>query len=134
MKCYWCDASVVLRLLTGEPEGLAQGALEIFRRAERGAHRLRLHSVTVAEVVYTLKSYYKVALPEISEALIALLERDGVELAEEEAVLEALRSLPSGSAGFADVLLAGVARRGGDGVATFDRDFRQLDVETLGLE
>jgi len=132
VRSFWCDASVILRLLTGEPERLARRAVDIFRDAERGAYVLRVHPVTVAEVVYTLKSYYRIPQDQASDALLALLERDGVELVEEQAMCEALRELPGTGAGFADVLLACLAAQQGDGVATFDRDFYRLGADVLG--
>jgi len=134
VRAYWCDASVILRLLIGKPEGLAGRAVQIFRGAERGAYRLLVHPVTVAEVFYTLKSYYKVPVPEIANAIAALCERDGVELMEEHAVVRALEGIADAGASFADALLAALAVQGGEGVATFDQDFRGLGVEMLGVE
>ena len=38
------------------------------------------------------------------------------------------------NADFADALLAETARSRGEGVASFDRDFRRLDVEWRGAD
>lgn len=120
MKAYWLDASVILRLLTGDPPELARQALGIFQRAASGEVVLKLHPVTVAEMVYTLKSFYRLSLEPISNQLLALLDQDGLEVHEQRAVECALSIMLTHNVSFADALLASL-RSPDEGVATFDQ-------------
>jgi predicted nucleic acid-binding protein len=130
MKAYWLDASVILRFLTGDPPEMARQALAIFQRAAAAQIVLKLHPVTVAEVVYTLKSFYRLDLEAIIQQMLALLEQEGIEVQEREAVERALFAMLIHKISYADALLTCLALPG-EGIATFDRDFKRVGVELL---
>jgi predicted nucleic acid-binding protein len=120
VNAHWLDASVILRLLTGDPPTLARQAMEIFQRAASGELVLKLHPVTVGEVVYTLKSFYRSDPEVISNQLLALMAQEGVEVHERRAVARALSTMVLHNVSYADALLASLAGQD-EGVATFDR-------------
>jgi predicted nucleic-acid-binding protein len=65
------DTTVVLRLLTGEPEGQARAALaEVQARVRRGA-RLLVSDLVVSEAYFALQHHYGVP----KDAALALLDR-----------------------------------------------------------
>lgn len=125
----WVDSNVLLRFLTGDPPELARRAAGLLERAERDGTPLRVHSVVVAEMVWVLKSFYKHSNQEISGALVPLLEHPALRVERAGTLIRALETMTSGNVDFVDALLAETARSGGVGVASFDRDFRKLDVE-----
>ena len=88
-----------------------------------------MHSVVVAEMVWVLKSFYRHSKEEISVALVHLLEHPALRVEGAVSVVRALEATTSSNVDFADALLAETARSRGEGVASFDRDFRKLDVE-----
>lgn len=117
---FWLDTSLILRLLTGEPEALAQKALKVFAGAEAGRYTLRVHPLVVAEAFYTLVSFYKLPKDEVSQALGQLLDREGIEVLEEEAVRQALWEAARGGLSLVDAHLLFSARALGQGLATLD--------------
>ncbi|MCS6868277.1 PIN domain-containing protein [Thermus sp.] len=115
---FWLDTSLILCLLTGEPEALAQKALKVFAGAEAGRYTLRVHPLVVAEAFYTLVSFYKLPKDEVSQALGQLLDREGIEVLEEEAVRQALWEAARGGLSLVDAHLLFNARALGQGLAT----------------
>ncbi len=64
----WIDANILLRFLTGEPTELANRALRLFGRADRGEVRLHVSPLIVAETVWVLTSFYKYPKAQIRKA------------------------------------------------------------------
>lgn len=126
---WWLDANVLLRFLTGSPPELAGRAAGFLEEAQRGGVSLRVHSVVVAETVWVLESFYGYSKQEISGVLIPLLEQPALRVEGAKTVVRALETMAEGNVDFADALLAETARSRGEGVVSFDRDFRRLDVE-----
>lgn len=126
---FWLDANVLLRFLTGSPEELAGRAARLLERGQRGEISLRVHPVVVAETVWVLESFYGYSREEISGALIPLLEQPALRVEGARTVVRALEAMAENNVDFADALLAETARSRGEGIASFDKDFRKLDVE-----
>jgi predicted nucleic acid-binding protein len=117
------DTNVLLRFLTGEPKAQAERARNLFNSAAAGEVVLEVPPVVVAEVCYTLESFYRVDRRELVDTLAALLSRRGVKVLEEAAVFDALKRLKEFKVGFADAFLAAIAAAEKIEVASFDRDF-----------
>ena len=128
VSSWWLDANVLLRFLTGAPPDLAERAARILEEAQQGNVSLRVHPVVVAETVWVLESFYGYSKAEISRVLIPLLEQPSLRVEGARSVIEALEAMAESNVDFADALLAVTARSRGEGVASFDRDFRKLDV------
>ena len=125
---WWLDANVLLRFLTGAPPELAERAARLLEEAQRSEITLRVHPVIVAETVWVLESFYGYSKSEISGVLIPLLEQPALRVEGARTVIGALEAMAESTVDFADALLAATARSRGEGVASFDRDFRKLDV------
>ncbi len=127
VKRYWVDANVLLRFLTGEPEPMAERAARLMGQAERAEAQLILTPLVVAEVVWTLKSFYRRSYDEIVRVLVPLLSADGVETQDRELMIRALELTRSKNVDFSDAVLALQAERHGEPVCTFDEsDFKRL--------
>lgn len=129
VSSWWLDANVLLRFLTGDPPELAERAAGLLERAQRGEVLLRVHTVVVAETVWVLDSFYDYSKEDISRALIPLLEQPALRVEGARTVVRALETMAAKNVDFADALLAETARSRGEGVASFDRDFRKLGPE-----
>ncbi len=125
---WWVDANVLLRFLTGDTPELAKRAAGLLEAAEKDGIPLRVHSVVVAETVWVLQSFYGYSKGEISGALIPLLEQPALRVESSRTVIRTLEVMASSNVDFADALLAETARSHGEGVVSFDKDFRKLDV------
>ena len=125
----WVDANVILRYLTRDVPSLSSRARSIFAGAASGDRQLRLASLVVAEVVWTLTSFYGLARDEVSDRVSDLVAAEGIDAQERELVLDALRVMKERGVSFVDAYLAEKARASGEAVCSFDRDFDRLGVE-----
>ena len=126
------DSNVLLRFLTGEPRAQAEASRNLFVSAASGDVVLEVCPVVVAEVFYTLESFYKVQREEVAARLAALLLRKGIKVMESDRVFDALARLGKVNVGFADAYLAAGAALDSVPVASFDRDFdRFKDIKRV---
>ena len=130
----WVDANVVLRLLTGKPEGQARAAAALMARADSGELRLRICPLVVAEVVWVLTSAYDVPRAQVAEVLTSFLASGGLIVEEGMLLIAALAQMVEQRVDFIDAYLAAKARLSGAPLATFDHDFDRLGVERLALD
>ena len=79
-------------------------------------------------MVWVLQSFYGYSKGEVSGALIPLLEQPALRVESSRTMIRTLEVMSSGNVDFADALLAETARSQSEGPASFDRDFRKLDV------
>lgn len=128
MTNFWIDANLILRFLTQEPVHLAERALRFFERAENGEITLHITPLIVAEVVWVLGSFYKYSREEICEVLVPFLSSQGLFVHEQDLVIHALETMASANVDFVDAYLAETAQQTGYAVASFDKDFRRLDI------
>jgi predicted nucleic-acid-binding protein len=99
------DTSVVLRLLTGEPELLAGRALaELNALAHNGATTL-VSDLVVSEVYFALQYHYDVPKAEALSLLAKFLNESGVKPLGAAATVLALPRLATSNPGFVDRLI-----------------------------
>jgi len=123
---YLVDTNVLLRFLSGQPAKQAEAAKRLFEDAASGTVSLDVSPVIVAEVLYTLVSFYKVDRVDAAVKLAAILRRRGVKVREADQVFGALDRLQTTNVGFADAFLAASGAQEGIPVASFDRDFEKF--------
>ncbi len=86
----WLDTNVILRYLIKDDETLFQAVKPLFSRAEEGSLILYIHPITIAELVWTLQSFYEYKKEEIVGVLIGLINAHGIEVPDKEIVHNAL--------------------------------------------
>lgn len=128
MTNLWVDANVLLRLITDDPPALANRATRLAERAERGEITLKIPALVVAEIVWVLNSFYKYSRLEVANVLIPLLTSEGILLEDRDLVIAVLEQMVAANVDFIDAYLAKLARREGESVASFDRDFNRLNI------
>lgn len=131
MTRVWVDANILLRFITKDVPAQNSRVRSMMQRAADGDILLLVPSVVVAEVVWVLASVYKYHRRAITSTLRDLAVADGVEVEEQDVVLEALRLMETANVAYVDAYLAAKARHHGEPVLTFDSDFRRLDVELV---
>ena len=107
---------------------MADRAEKLLKRVERGEILARVHPVVVVGVVWVLQSFYEHPKEDIAGSVVPLLTGHGLKVENQAIVTRALEVMVSANVDFADALLAEMARAKGDGVASFDQDFGNLDV------
>lgn len=134
MTNLWIDANILLRLLTGDPPEMAERAVRLAQKAERGEVTLKLLPIVVAEVSWVLNSFYGYSRSEIAQVLIPLMTTEGLLVENVDQVIAALKQMASVNVDFLDAYLAEIARKEGEAVVSFDRDFRRLGIPWLEPE
>jgi predicted nucleic acid-binding protein len=124
------DANVLVRFLVQDVPPQAKAARKLVEQAESGALLLVVDPMIIAETVYVLTSFYKKPREAVADALMAFVQSDGVSVAEESRLVDALRRFQRSSVDFADAWLAATAAETHREVASFGRDLdRFADVK-----
>ncbi len=87
---FFADTNLFPRYLaTDVPE--QAGAVEtLYHRAAKGEFELVTNTLGIAEIVWTLESYYALSRPEIQQRVLAILNTPGLEIAEREILNRAI--------------------------------------------
>jgi predicted nucleic-acid-binding protein len=72
------DTNVIVRFLISEENDKYKGLYEFFGSLERGEMRVELKLIVLFQVIFVLKSYYKVPKEEIANKMIDLLGYKGI--------------------------------------------------------
>ena len=127
MKRALIDSNVVLRYITKDPPKMADAALRTLADAQNGKISLILTSLTVAEVVWVLESFYGHSKAKIAETIAQFLFCDGLEVEDLDLLVEALTLYQGKNLDFADAFLAAIAlRRGPQSIYSFDQHFNRI--------
>ncbi|MFA5044153.1 MAG: PIN domain-containing protein [Kiritimatiellia bacterium] len=115
------DTSVVLRLLTGEPETQARCALkEVQELMGRGA-ALLVSDLVVAEVYFALQYHYGVPKAEALRSIAKFLTDSGVKALGMAATVIMVPNLASANPGFVDRLIHAEYMRSVNEIITFEK-------------
>jgi predicted nucleic acid-binding protein len=132
MKKAFTDANVILRYLTQDPPVMAEAALKIFTDAKMGKIALLITSLTVAEVIWVLESFYDHTKIQIAETLTQFLFCEGLEVEDLDLLVEALTLYKEKNIDFADAFLAIAAlRKGPKIIYSFDQHLNRVDGITV---
>lgn len=121
------DTSVLVRVLTGEPEDLALSALRLVGERRRAGDRLFISDWVLAETYHALQYHYQVPKAEVLDALRDFLADEIVEgTGDAPAVLET-SGLATAKPGFIDrVIHRNYLRSGADELVTFEKAAAKL--------
>lgn len=101
----WLDTKVILRFLQKDDPNLFQAVEPLFLRVEQGELVVFIHPLIVAELVWTLESFYEYPRRKIAEVLEQLVEAQGVEVPEKEIIIDALQDYEVKNVDFIDAYL-----------------------------
>ena len=122
MPAYLTDANVILRFLTNEPPEMAERAAALFHEVAAGTISITVEDIVLAEVVWTLRSFYRAERTTIAEQLIQLIADDNVTNDDKQSLSLALMLYRQHNLGFADALLAARSlTRADTEIIAFDR-------------
>ncbi|MBI3460736.1 PIN domain-containing protein, partial [Candidatus Acetothermia bacterium] len=78
MTRYFVDTNVFLRYLTNDVPAQAEAVTRLLQRAKAGEIVLHTSVLVLAEIVWTLESYYELARDEIKANVLAILNTPGL--------------------------------------------------------
>jgi len=102
----WLDTNVILRYLIKDNEALFQAVKPLFLKAEKGELSLYIHPITLAELVWTLESFYCYEKDKIVNVLTRLINAQGIEVPDKETVQNALMLYLDANVDYIDAYLA----------------------------
>jgi len=126
MKKFLIDANVILRYLLNDVEETATEAEKIIKI---GAWTL---PEVIAEVIYVLKSVYKVERGEISNAILKILEE--IEVERKNIVFESVKIFSETNLDFVDCILIAYYRIENVEIFSFDKKLNNKLKNYLGGE
>jgi predicted nucleic acid-binding protein len=119
---YFADTNLFLRYLTNDVPEQADSFEQVLRRAARGELTLVTNSMVLAEIIWTLESYYRLPPTSVQEKVLAILNTPGLEVADGDLALQAILWHVEKSVDFIDAYNAAwMLERGMDKVLTLDR-------------
>ena len=127
------DTNVFLRYLTNDIPEQAEAVDRLLRRAGRGEIALVTNARVIAEIVWTLESFYNLSRPDIKTKIMAILGTPGLEVVDSALVLQAVADYVEHNVDFADAYNAAwTLRQGMKTIFTFDnRHFTRLEGITV---
>ena len=120
------DTNVVLRFLLADDAKQSSHAKALFEAAEAGKVGLFLSHVALAELVWTLDSFFNFPRDQIGKTLRGLLIHDGVQVDDRDTALVALDRFSRVNIDFPDCYAAALAIARSGTVCSYDRDFRKF--------
>ena len=122
------DANVLLRYLLDDHEELSEKAARILEAMESGRVALHCDPVTLAEVVWVMRSYYKQSNEDIAAALGALVKSEGFLMPEKGRYVLALDLFAGRVEHFGDACACAAALEASEGrLYSFDRKLSSVD-------
>ncbi len=84
------DTNIFLRFLTSDVPAQAEAVAQLLRRAADGKVSLKTSALVIAELVWTLESYYELDREEIKAKVLAILNTPGLEVEDGELIGETI--------------------------------------------
>src|SRR5512139_3583798 len=86
----FADTNLFLRYLTNDVPVQADAIGDLLRRAAAGEVALVTNSLVIAEVVWTLESFYRLTRDDIKAKVLAILNTPGLEIPDSDLALQAI--------------------------------------------
>jgi predicted nucleic-acid-binding protein len=114
------DTNVLLRLFVRDHPEQVKAAIKLLSGTGPGS--VRISTLVLAELIWTLERRYRLGKPELIATIQNLLSRSELEIEGRGAVMTAIRWYQDGTADFADYLIAALnLEAGASPTFTFDR-------------
>lgn len=122
------DTSVVLRILTGEPEAQARTTRDFLRTSVHQGRRTVVSDLVISEAYFALVTHYGVSKREAVDGLLEMLERGVVHPCHGACAVAVLRAMKSSGQkpGLVDRLIHAHYASASAGMATFEKASRKL--------
>jgi predicted nucleic acid-binding protein len=127
MEDLFVDTNIFLRFLLKDDRKKAERCKNLFERARKDKVRLFTSDLVIAEVVWTLESFYELSKKEVSEKVKRLLTLKNLGVPSASLLIEALVIYEEKNIDFIDaynyiLMLNGGLKR----IASYDEDFDRL--------
>ena len=126
------DTSVVLRLLTGQPQDLAARALARYQDGIAAGDDFCVSDVVAAEAYFALQQHYRKTKEEALEALKGFSSGEGISFSQNFAASINTPDIHKANPGFVDRMLVSGYREQGQITLSCEKSFKRLaDTEVI---
>ena len=123
------DTNVIVRFLIGDQNPKSEGLYDFFSSLERGEKRVELKMIVLFQVIFVLKSFYKVPKLLIAQALIDLLSYRGIKIKKKKIVLKMLNLWKEHPIEIVDCYLLALLQSHPENVLySYDHDFDKFGI------
>ena len=105
MNKVFVDTNLFLRYLTNDIPEKAMLLENLLKKAESGQIKLVINSLVIAEIVWTLQSFYKFPKKKIDETVSSIAASDLFEIPERDILLQSLEDFHTLNIDFIDAYL-----------------------------
>ena len=124
------DTNVLIRFLTADKNKKYRKLYSFFESLERGDMRVELKLIVLFQVIYVLKSFYKIPKKEIVGGLTEFLRYKGVTIKEKKIVQRALELWREKNTEIVDCYLVACLEKDAQSIIySYDRDFDKFKVK-----
>ena len=120
------DTSVVLRLLTGQPQDLAAKALERYQDGIAAGDDFSVSDLVAAESYYAIQHHYGKSKEEALDALRSFSSGDGISFSQNFKAAINTPNIHKASPGFVDRMLVSGYGENGQITLSCEKSFRRL--------
>lgn len=121
------DANIIVRILRNDHSIQSPASVVLLTRIEKGLEKVFLPEIVLCDVVWTLRSVYKVPMADIRSALSYLLSIDGFVMHRKHLVVLALDKAATLNIDFSDALItAEMISEGYQELYSYDKDFNRV--------
>lgn len=121
-KAVFVDTNLFLRYLTNDVPAQADAVEILLQQAVAAETQLVTNSLVLAEIVWTLESFYHLSKSDVQEKILAILNTPGLEVADGDLALQAISWYVTCNVDFIDAYnTAWLLSQGLDTIYTFDR-------------
>jgi len=118
----FADTKLFLRFLTNDIPEQADAVEKLLRRAAIGELIFVTNSMVLAEIVWTLESFYHLSKTEIKDKVLAIVNTPGLDIYEDDLIIQSVTWYVEKNVDFADAFNAAwLLKQGITTACTFDR-------------
>jgi predicted nucleic acid-binding protein len=128
METTFVDTNIFLRYLTKDDPSRYEKCKEMFKKAMKGEITIRTSGMVIAELVWTLLSYYKVPKAEVVEKVTVIVGTKNLSIPDKHIVADALVLYARKNIDFIDAYNAIFMRYHGlREIYSYDEDFELME-------
>jgi len=133
MRRYFIDANIFLRTIVVEDDETLKQCLNFFQKIKISKIKAVTSKTVIAEVVWVLKSYYKLSRLQISEAIKKIINSRGLKIIDDGDVGLATELYQDNNIKYIDALIASIKPIFEKKwvVVSYDKDFDKLKIKRM---
>jgi predicted nucleic-acid-binding protein len=133
VKAYFIDTNIFLRALTNDDAKKYADVIAFLEEVKRGRYKAYSSSIVLAEMVWTLLSYYKLSKNNVVKSIESIVNLNGLTFNENQSSAEALDLYKTYNVKYIDCLIfSGLHKPEKDWVVvSYDTDFDKLGAKRV---